>query len=807
MQTLWQDLRYGARMLMKQPGFTFIAVLTLALGIGATTAIFSVVDGVLLRALPFPHSEHIVQLREVNERGVGIRFAEPNYQDVRARQHTLEAVAQYAGGGIVVTGGKESVRAQAFWVSGDFFRVIGVQPALGRGFLPEDSKPGAGAFVAVVSHGFWQRQLGGRTDFTNVKLNVDGPSFTVVGVLPPGGGYPQDADIWVPREVESPQTSRTAHNWQVIARVKADAAANATIEQARSDVSLIGKQLRQEHGKQIDLTDVSLTPLKESMTDAVGSGLWMMLAAVGLLLVVACANVANLILAQAFTRTAEFSVRAALGASRWRMARQFITENLLLAALACVPGILLSFWGVDLLLSLNANNLPRIAEIAVNARALLFTISLSFAIAVVLGLLPLLRFSGTDLHAQLKEGGRGQSPSALANRLRASLVVAQIALTLVLLIGAGLLGRSFLKLMRTDTGFQPESAVAMTLSLPTTIDKAQEAQLKQFHEQLLARLESMPGVAAAGAINALPLTGRGADGTFQKDGNPATTGDADFRLASGGYFAALGIPLLQGRTFQTSDSGSAPDACIISQSMARKYWPNENPLGRTIQFGNMDGDKDLLHIVGIVGDIRHEGLDQLATPTVYAHSLQRPQWWQVSNQSYVVRAQLPAATLIPVLREVTQSLNRDALLRFQTLNEVVSSSLDARRFSLVIFGVFAAIALLLAATGVYGVMSYAITQRRHEIGVRLALGAQKSDVLRLVVMQGMKLALLGVVVGGLAARVLSKWIAASLHNLSNTDPLTYAAISALLLIVALLACWIPARRATKVDPMIALRCE
>ena len=803
MQNLVQDLRYGARMLMKQPGFTLIAVLTLALGIGANTAIFSVVDGVLLRALPFPHSERIVQLREVNERGIGIRFGEPNYLDLRARQRTFEAIAQYAGGGAVVTGGKEPMQARAFWVSGDFFRVTGVQPMLGRAFLPEESKPGAGAFVAVVSHGFWQRQLGGRTDFTNVKLNVDGPSFTIVGVLPPGGGYPQDADIWVPREVEPTQTARTAHNWHVVARVKPD----VTIEQARADVSLIGKQLRQEHGKDVDLIDISLTPLKESMTDAVRSGLWMMLAAVALLLVVACANVANLILAQAFTRTSEFSVRAALGASRGRMARQFITENLLLAALACVPGILLSFWGVDLLLSLNENNLPRTAEIAVNSRALLFTIGLSFVIAVALGLLPLLRFAHTDLHAQLKEGGRGQSPSALANRLRASLVVAQIALTLILLIGAGLLGRSFLKLMRTDTGFQPESAIAMTLSLPTTIDKAQEAQLKRFNEQLLERLETLPGTASAGAINALPLSGRGANGTFQKDGNPATKGDADYRLASGGYFAAQGIPLLQGRTFQTTDTGSAPDACVISQSLARQYWPNENPIGRTIQFGNMDGDKDLLHIVGIVGDIRDQGLDQPAAPTVYAHSLQRPMWWQVSNQSYVVRAQLPAATLIPQLREATQSLNREALMRFQTLNEVVSASLDARRFSLVIFGVFAALALLLAATGVYGVMSYAVTQRTHEIGVRLALGAQTSDVLRLVVEQGMRLALLGVAIGGLAATVLSKWIAASLHNLSNTDPLTYVAISALLIAVALLACWIPARRATKVDPMIALRCE
>lgn len=802
MNTLIQDLRYGARRLRKQVGFTLIAVLTLSLGIGATTAIFSVVDGVLLRALPFPQSERIVQLREINERGIGIRFAEPNYLDVRARTRTFEAIAQYAGGSVVVSGGNETVRARAFWVSGDFFRVTGVQPAQGRGFLPTETKSG-GAYVAVVSHSFWQHQLGGRADFNNIRLNVDGPAFTVIGVMPPGGGYPQDADIWVPREVEPAQTSRTAHNWSVVGRVKQD----VTLAQARADVSTIGIQLRQEHGRQVDLTDISLTPLREFMTDSVRNGLWLMLAAVGLLLVVACANVANLILAQAFTRTAEFSVRAALGASRWRMTRQFITENLLLTVLACVPGMLISFWGLDLLLSLSQNYLPRTTEIAVNSRALLFTIGISLVIAVVLGLLPLLRFASADLHGQLKEAGRGQPDSPLAGRLREFLVIAQIALTLVLLIGAGLLGRSFLKLMRTETGFQPESSVVMTLSLPTTIDKEQEQKLRQFHEQLLAKLENLPGVISAGAINALPLTGRGANGTFQKDGNPATTGEADYRLASSGYFAALGIPLLQGRFFQTTDAGSAPDACVISQSLARLYWPGENPIGRTIQFGNMDGDKDLLHIVGIVGDIRSEGLDQPPAPTVYANSLQRPQWWQVSNQSYVVRAQLPAAALLPTLRETTLSLNRDVVLRLQTLPEVVSASLDTRRFSLVIFGVFAITALLLAAIGVYGVMSYAVTQRTHEIGVRLALGAQKADIMRLVFRQGMRLALPGVIAGFVVALGVTKWLTSSLHELSRTDPLTWATIISLLLIVAGLACWLPARRATKTDPMIALRCE
>jgi putative ABC transport system permease protein len=802
MTTFWQDLRYAIRKLRGNPGVTLAAILSLALGIGAATAIFSIVDAVLLRALPYRDAERIVQLREVNARGVQVRVAEPNYLDVRTRNHSLEAVAQFAGGSVVVSGGNEAVRARAFWVSGDFFKVLGVQPIAGRGFLPEESKQG-GEPVALISYGFWQRQLGGRKDFSSVKLNVDGPAFTVVGVLPPGLGYPQDAEIWVPREVEPPQTSRTAHNWQVLAKVRSD----VPLEQARADVSTIAKQLKQELGSRTDAADFALVPLQEFLTRDARSGLLLMLAAVGLLLVVACANVANLLLAQATQRASEFAVRAALGATRGRMAQQFITENLVLALLAGTLGILLSFWGVDVLLTLNQGNLPRASEIAVNWRALLFTLGLSTLVAVVLGLLPALRFGKDDLQARLKEGGRSQLASSTGQPLRNGLVVAQLALTLLLLIGAGLLGRSFLKLMQTDPGFKPEGAVAMTISLPTTLDKTQEQQLQQFHQQLLERLSALPGVASVGGINALPLVGRGANGTFQKDGNPDTKGDADYRLASSGYFAAMNIPLLRGRMFDARDMGGAPDTCVISQTLAQKYWPGEDPLGRTIQFGNMDGDKDLLHIIGIVGDIRASGLGEPVGPTVYAHSLQRPNWWQVSNQSFVARGQIDPATLIPAMRTTLHSLRSDVPVNFQTLNEVVSASLDQRRFSLVIFGVFAIVALLLAATGVYGVMSYAVTQRTHELGIRMALGAGASDVLRLVIGQGMRLALAGIALGLIAALAATRLLETMVHSVSTTDPLTFVGIAVLLLAVALLACWLPARRAARVDPLVALRCE
>lgn len=828
MDSLLKDIRIGIRSLLKRRSFTAIAVLTLALGIGACTAIFSVVDGVLLRSLPYPKAERLVELQEVNPKGNRITFAEPNFLDVRARSRTLEGVAQYSGGTTTVTGGSEPVRAITYRVSSDFFRVIGAQPLLGRTFASEESKPG-GTPVAVISYDFWHRMLGGKSNLTETSLKIADKVFTVVGVMPRGLGFPQNAEVWIPRETSVAETSRSAHNWHVVARVQPA----VNIEQARAEVSTIGKQLKQEHGKDMDCVDFALTTQQEYMVGNVRGALLMIFVAVGFLLVVACANVVNLLLAQVTARKREFAVRSALGATRLHLARQFITENLLVTLTAGAFGTLLSFWGVDLLIGLNRQGLPRVNEIGVNARAVVFTLGLCVLVAVVLGLVPLLRFSSTDLEGSLRETGRGQSGHA-GQRLRSLLVVSQMALTLILLVAAGLLGKSFHRLLQVDPGFHTESAVAMELSLPrigfnekqykdfmqaygrllehgiapdaTVVQvSAEEERQRLFQEQLLDRLVQLPGVNAAGTISLLPMRGDGPDGTFFINNDLARKGNANFRQASAGYFAAMGIPLRRGRTFDRSDQPNSPHAALISESMAGKYWPNENPIGQAIQFGNMDGDLHLLYVVGVVGDVHDRGVDEATSPTVYANSLQRP---PSSSVTVVVRAQVAAAAaLVPAMRQTVRSLDPQLPVNFRTLDQVFSSSLDQRRFSLVIFGVFGTVALLLAAMGIYGVTSYAVAQRTHEIGIRMALGARMSDVLKLVLRNGMSLAFIGAVVGVAGAFATTRVMSSLLFGVPPTDLLTFTGVVVVLVVVAFVACYIPARRATKVDPLVALRYE
>jgi putative ABC transport system permease protein len=799
LEDLRQDLRYGARLLFKNPGFTLIAVLTLSLGIGATTAIYSVVDAVLLRPLPYPEAERLLLLREVNAQGGLMAMAEANFEDVQARSRSFAALAYSSGSfPLAVIGGREAARARVAVISGRFFDVMGVQPFTGRGFLPEEEKYG-GPVAAVVSYSYWQRTLGGRADFSAVKLNVDGVNCNVVGVMPPGFDYPAQNEIWMTRNTDPPNTSRTAHNWPVLGRLRA----GVTPEQARAEVSAIGKELRRAHGEKMDAVDFTLLPLQQFLTRNVRESLWLLFGAVGLLLLVACANASNLLLAQYVARQREFSVRAALGAGRGRMTRQLVLENLLLALPAAALGALLAAAGVRLLLLLDRGYLPRVNAVTVNGRVLLFACALAALIAIALGLLPARQFKRLDLQAVLKE--TGQSAGMSSQRSRGALVVAQVALTLVLLMAAGLLGRSFVKLWRTDPGFDTTKALAMTLALPSTVSKAEDERLRQFYVQLLQRLKQLPGVDAVGGINVLPLTGRGANGTFLLDGNPARRGQANYRVASAGYFDAIGIALRRGRMFDGRDTVNAPHAAVISQSLAARYWPNEDPLGHTIQFSKIDGDNRPLHIVGIVEDVRDTELAIEEAPTVYAYSLQRPQWWQVFNLSIVVRTPLPPAELAPAMRAAVQSLRSDVPLNFRTLAQVFSASLDQRRFSLALFGVFAAVGLSITAIGVFGVISYSVTQRTREIGLRMALGANRGEVLKMILRQGMALTLLGVALGAVMTAMLTRLMTKLLYGVSPTDPETFAAITLLLIAVAILACWIPARRAAKVDPMIALR--
>ena len=555
------------------------------------------------------------------------------------------------------------------------------------------------------------------------------------------------------------------------------------------------------------------------------------LGAVGLLLAIACANVANLLLAQVTARQREFAVRSALGATRLRLARQFVTENMLLALAAAGLGVLLSYWGVDLLLGLNEESLPRINEIGVDGRAITFTVGLAMLVAVVLGLVPLFRFSGQNLETTLRETGRGQ-PGHSGKRLRSLLIVGQMALTVMLLIGAGLLGKSFYRLLMIDPGFRTESAVAMQVSMQGQSGNAERftqfidsfkrlkeqgiapnAQIKftaeenqqiMFQEQLLGRLRSLPGVVAAGSINRLPLTGSASSGTFLINNNPAREGSADYRVASSDYFTAMGIPVLRGRSFDQTDKREAPNAAVISHSLASKYWPNEEPIGQTIQFGNMDGDLRLLHIVGVVGDVHDRGVDAAPTSTIYGNALQR---LPSSSLSVVVRAQVAPDALVPAMRDAVRSLDPQLPVNFLTLNEVFSSSLDQRRFSLVIFGVFGGVALLLAAMGIYGLTTYSVTQRTQEIGIRMALGAQAGDVLKLILRNGMVLSLIGLAIGLVAAWGLTRLMESLLFGVTPTDATTFASVSTLLILVVLASCYLPARRATHVDPLIALRNE
>jgi len=841
LEGLTQDFRYGFRRIRKNPVYAVVSVLTLALGIGASTAIFSVAYGVLLRPLPYYKADQIVRMWEVNPRGRRMQFADPNSEDMRAQNRSLQGLAEMRPTEASVTVGNEPARVHAAYVSQDFFSVMGVQPVLGRLFSPDEQRVGSPP-AALVSYSYWQRYLHEAQDLGTLKFTVSKTPTSIIGVLPAGFNFPDDSQVGMPRELEVRLTSRTAHNWQVIARIRD----GVSLDQARAETSAIARRLSQEYrlGEK-NMVDAAVLPLRDALTMNVRPVLLVLLGVAGLLMLVACANVMNLSLAQTSARTGELSVRVALGAARWRLVRQFLVEALLLCLLGGGLGVIAAYFGVSALLALAPPSIPRLNEISVNLPVLWFALGLSFLMAAGLGALTALRATSGDVQRTLVEGGRRHGTGVRSRRTGRMIVAGQVAITLTLLIGASLLGRSMLRVLSVNPGFETEQIVTLELRLPD-LEARTESQRGQFLHQLMARLQTLPGVQSVGGTNVLPLkSDDSADGTFVKVNpqqlspaqrelinrsasvsleNPdpaflkdlsnfmeelfrdqANTGTADYVVASEGYFQTLGIPLLKGRLFNEADGPDAPHVAVISEAVARQHWPNQDPLGHTIEFGNMDSDLRLLTVVGVVKEVRKQSLETAPRPSIYVNYRQRLR--AVSDFDIVLRTNSDPTAIFPAVRGVLRELDPTVPPRLNTFTQVFSESLTSRSFNLLLVGVFALAALLLAIAGVYGVLAYSVAQRTREIGVRIALGATPGNILRMVLGQGLVTVAIGTAIGLVASFLLTRTMRSLLFEVSPNDPLTVVGVALLLMLVAMLASYIPALRATRVDPTVALRYE
>lgn len=819
-----RELRYGVRSLGRSPGFSAIAVLTLALGIGASTAIFSVVHAVLLRALPYPDAEKIVRIWEESPKRHRMNLANQNFDDFRAQNTTFSDLAVYAYGLASVSGGSEPVRVNVASVSSGFFKVMGVAPARGRAFAAEEQRL-HGTRAAIVSYGYWQRYLGGRADLSALQLRLDGAVYAVIGVMPQGFDFPPDVAAWIPRELESETPSRTGHNWRGLGRVRD----GVSVEQARANLSAIARRIREQYGKDVDLGDAAVVPLGDAMVGDVRTALLTLLGAVGLLLLVACANVAGLLVARTSARRKELAVRAALGAGRGRLIQQFLAESFALSLAGGVAGMLLATWAVRVLPAILPSNLPRQEGIAISAPVLLFALAAIVAVAVSLGLFAAFRAAGGDLQEALTAGSRSYSGSGASQRLRAFVVVGEIATTLVILIGAGLLGRSFLRLIATSPGFTQQNLVTMEFSPPPLqwnagTDTAGLVRQIRMLNEVVDRLKSIPGTQSVGLAGAMPvaagddlaegdfivLNGQKAPSNSEEFGRmvrvPGQAGHALYCVASESYFRTMGIPIMRGRIFGDGDVSNATHVAIISEALARQRWPNQDPIGQTIEFGNMDGNMKPLTIIGIAGDVRARGLDAPPSPVIYVDYRQRGMHPN-SSPTILLRSSAPVAQIVPAARAAFHDLEPDVPVKFSTFDREMGGWLADRRFLLLLVGLFAAAALTLAAVGIYGVVAFSVARRTQEIGVRMALGASRADVLRLIVGEGARLAAFGVAIGIAASFAVTRLLSSLLFGVSASDPATFATVAAVLAAVALIASYLPARRAMRLDPNVALRYE
>jgi putative ABC transport system permease protein len=811
METLLQDLRFGIRTLLKSPGFAIVALLTLALGIGANSAIFSVVNAILLRPLAYKNPEQLVLINhnyvKINLKASVSAFGFAHYRDNAKSFESLSALTGWAAN---LTGEGEPERLAGQSVSANFFQLLGFEAAKGRTFASGEDQEGKNR-VIVLSHGFWQRRLGGDANVLNKSLSLNGENYTVVGVMPEsfqfGREFGQIVDLWRPIVFTPDQMNSNALTNEFLT-VLGRLSPGASQQQAQAEMSTIAANLRNQYrpGSTASDWDLLLTSFREQVVGDIRTMLLIVLLVVGFVLLIACANVANLLLARAAARQKEIAVRTALGASRWRIIRQLLTESVMLSVAGGALGLLIGFWGVKALISLNADRIPRANEVTLDWRVMLFTFGIAIVTGILFGIVPAIQTAKADLHETLKEGGRSGA-AATKHWVRNALVVAEISMALAVLIGAGLLVKSFMQVQQVNPGFNPQGLLTMHLSLPDF--KYREApQRANFYNQLINDVRALPGVQSVGAVSVLPLSGGGSSGSFRIEGrdhpqNQSLPHGARW-AATPDYFKTMGIPIIRGRYFEERDSADSTPVAIIDESLAKKYWPNEDPVGKRISFEGGPNNRIWREIVGLVGHVKHSDLEGESRAQYYLPHQQRAQ----SGMALVVRTSTDPNSLAGSVRGVIKALDTDLpVFRVRTMDQFVADSMTQRRFALLLIGIFAGLALLLAAIGLYGVMAYSVTQRTHELGLRMALGAQAADVLKLVVKQGMLLAMIGLGIGVVFALLLGRAMKTMLFNVSTADPMIYLAIAATLAAVALIACFIPARRATKVDPMVALRYE
>lgn len=818
MMLFWQDIKYGARMLLKSPGFTLVAVITLALGIGANTAIFSVVNAVLLRPLSYKDSNRIVTVLRDGRQPI----SPANFLDLQGQNKSFEQMAAAELWGGTLTGGDRAESLVGLRMGDNLFSLLGVQPLIGRAFATDDYQPGKER-VIVLGHSLWQRRFGGEQNILGRQITLDGESYTVVGVMPRDFRFPPfwatRAEMWSPLVLANRAAQRNASSLRAFGRLNA----GVTREQAQAEMDAISKQLEKTYPETNTGVTVRVDPLHEKVVGDVRPALLVLLGAVCLVLLIACANVANLLLARAATRQKEMAIRAALGASRWRVTRQLLTESVILALLGGATGLLLAFWLIDLLTKLLEGNttslsltMPRLNEIGVDLPTLGFTLVVALLTGVFFGVIPALQASRQNLNETLREGGRGATLNRRGQRLRGALIVAEMSIAVVLLIGAGLMMRSFLRLQAIDPGFDPRNVLTFTVSLAGAKQYV-GAQRELFYRGLIEQLKKLPGVQSASAVNHLPLAGDTWGMSIAIEGHPlpspGETNRAVYRVSLPDYFRTMGMSLHRGRDFNDRDVMDAPGVVIINETAARRHWAGEDPIGKRLTLGDPRTNPKWLTVVGVVKDVKQEAWTSEPSDEVYLPFLQSKSYVEetgraTSYMTIAIRTTTDPLTLTTAAQNAVWSLDKNLpVSNVASLEQVIADAVLQPRFNLLLIGIFAAVALLLSAVGLYGVIAYFVTERTREIGIRLALGAQTGDVMKIVVGQGVLLSLIGIAIGIAAAFALARVVASLLYGVSATDPATFVGVAILLIFVALFACYIPARRAMKVDPMIALRYE